>query len=76
MGAITQKGLFSEHFVVFASQSIHRGKFKHLEYSENVNFVGTNSIDSILVDHTFLQSRDFLVGSENICSTTNLSIFG
>ena len=24
------------------------GKFKHLEFSENVNFVETNSVDSIL----------------------------
>ena len=24
------------------------GKFKHLKYYENVNFAGTNSVDSIL----------------------------
>ena len=30
-------------------QSIPNGKFKHLEYSENVNFEGTNSLDSIFV---------------------------
>ena len=34
--------------LVLSGQSIHSGKFKHLKYSENVKFTGTNYIDSIL----------------------------
>ena len=46
VGAVSQKRLLSSTFFVIAS---HREKFKHLKYSENVNFEGTNSVDSILV---------------------------
>ena len=46
--AVLQKRLLSETCFVFAGQSVHSGKFKHLKYSEHVNFAGTNNVDSIL----------------------------
>ena len=49
VGAVSQKRLRSETCFVFAGKSVHSGKFKHLKYSENVNFAGTNNVDSILV---------------------------
>ena len=48
MGALSQKRSLSLTCFVFAGQNVHSGKFKHLKYSENVKFSGTNSIDSIL----------------------------
>ena len=48
MGAVPQKRLISSTVFVVAGQSIYSGKFKHLKYSENVNYEGTNSVDSIL----------------------------
>ena len=47
-GAVSEKRLLSSTCFVVAGQSIHSGKFKHLKYSEIVNFEGTNSVDSIL----------------------------
>ena len=53
MGAVSQERLLSSTCFVIAGQSIYLySKFKHLKYSENVNFTGTNSIESILVDVT------------------------
>ena len=49
VGALSQKRSLSLTCFVFAGQNVHSGKFKHLKYSENVKFSGTNSIDSILV---------------------------
>ena len=49
VGAISQKRWPSETCFVFAGQNVNSGKFKHLKYSENVKFAGTNYIDSILV---------------------------
>ena len=46
VGAVSQKRSLSENCFVFAGQSIHSGKFKHLKYSENVNFAGTTNVDS------------------------------
>ena len=37
------------------------GKFKHLKFSENVNFARTNNVDSILKYFTFNKILDFLV---------------
>ena len=48
VGALSQKRSLSLTCFVFAGQNVHSGKFKHLKYSENVKFSGTNSIDSIL----------------------------
>ena len=48
VGAISQKRWPSETCFVFAGQNVNSGKFKHLKYSENVKFSGTNNIDSIL----------------------------
>ena len=49
VGAVSQnRSLFSRCFVI-AGQSIHRRKFKHLKYSENIIFAETNNVDSILV---------------------------
>ena len=48
VGAISQKRWPSETCFVFAGQNVNSGKFKHLKYSENVKFAGTNYIDSIL----------------------------
>ena len=48
VGAISQRRWPSETCFVFAGQSVHSGKFKHLKYSENVNFARTNKVDSIL----------------------------
>ena len=48
VGAISQKRWPSETCFVFAGQNVNSGKFKHLKYSENVKFTGTNYIDSIL----------------------------
>ena len=56
VGAISQKRWPSETCFVFAGQNVNSGKFKHLKYSENVKFTGTNYIDSILVNS----------GSENL----------
>ena len=47
--ALSQKRLLSLTCFVFACQNILSGKFKHLKYSQNVNFTGTNNVDSILV---------------------------
>ena len=49
VGAVSQKRSLSSTFFVIASLSIHGRKFKHLEYSVNVNFEGTNSVFFILV---------------------------
>ena len=49
VGALSQKRSLSLTCFVFAGQNVHSGKFKHLKYSENVNFAGTNNVDSILV---------------------------
>ena len=48
MGALSQKRSLSLTCFVFASQNVHSGKFKHLIFSENDKFSGTNSVDSIL----------------------------
>ena len=48
VGALSQKRSLSLTRFVFAGQSVHSGKFKHLKYSENVNFPETNNVDSIL----------------------------
>ena len=48
VGALSQKRLLSLTCFVFAGQNVHSGKFKHLKFSENDKFSGTNSIDSIL----------------------------
>ena len=47
-GYLISKEIALLNFFVFAGQNVHSGKFKHLKYSENVKFSGTNSIDSIL----------------------------
>ena len=52
VGALSQKRSLSLTCFVFAGQNVHSGKFKHLKYSENVNFAGTNNVDSILVDRS------------------------
>ena len=49
VGALSQKRSLSLTCFVFAGQNVHSGKFKHLKYSENDKFSGTNSVDSILV---------------------------
>ena len=48
VGALSQKRSLSLTCFVFAGQNVHSGKFKHLKFSENDKFSGTNSIDSIL----------------------------
>ena len=48
MGTLSPKRLLSLSCFVFAGQNVHSGIFKHLKYSENDKFSGTNSIDSIL----------------------------
>ena len=48
VGALSQKRSLSLTCFVFAGQNVHSGKFKHLKYSENDKFSGTNSVDSIL----------------------------
>ena len=48
VGELLQKRLLSLTCFVFAGQSIHSGKSKHLKYSKNVIFAGTNKFDSIL----------------------------
>ena len=50
VGALSQKRSLSLTCFVFAGQNVHSGKFKHLKYSENDKFSGTNSVDSILVE--------------------------
>ena len=54
VGALSQKRSLSLTCFVFAGQNVHSGKFKHLKYSENDKFSGTNSVDSIL---GFLSAR-------------------
>ena len=49
VGAVSKKRLLSETLFVFAGQIVHGGKFKYLINAENVNFTGTNNVDSILV---------------------------
>ena len=51
VGALSQKRLLSLTCFVFAGQNIHSGKFKHIKYSENDKFSGTNSVDSILTSY-------------------------
>ena len=48
VGALSQKRSLSLTCFVFAGQNVHSGKFKHLKFSENDKFSGTNSVDSIL----------------------------
>ena len=48
VSAVSQKRLLSQTCFVFPSQGVHSGKFKHIKYSENVNFAGTTNVDSIL----------------------------
>ena len=48
VGGLSQKRSLSLTCFVFAGQNVHSGKFKHLKYSENDKFSGTNSVDSIL----------------------------
>ena len=48
VSAVTQNRSLSSAYFVFKGQSIYSGKVKYLGYSENVNFEGTNSVDSIL----------------------------
>ena len=49
VGVVSQNGSLSSTCFFIAGQSIHSRKFKHLKYSENVNFEGTNSVDSISI---------------------------
>ena len=51
VGALSQKRSLSLTCFVFAGQNVHSEKFKHLKYSENVNFAGTNNVDSILEEN-------------------------
>ena len=60
MGAVSQKRLLSKTCFDFAGHIVHSGKLKHLKYSENVNFAGTNNVDSILVFPKALVSFGFL----------------
>ena len=55
VGVLSQKRSLSLTCFVFASQNVHSGKFKHLKFSENNKFSGTNSVDSILdkIENTF-----------------------
>ena len=48
-GCGISKKIAPPNLFFYQSQSIYSGKFKHLKYSENNNFEGTNSFDSILV---------------------------
>ena len=64
VGGLSQKRSLSLTCFVFAGQNVHSGKFKHLKYSENVNFAGTNNVDSILdsaADSTY-QVKSFQIG--------------
>ena len=65
VGAISQKRWPSETCFVFAGQNVNSGKFKHLKYSENVKFTGTNYIDSILV--SFFLIDFFIVFLSGFC---------
>ena len=49
VGALSQKRSLSLTCFVFAGQNVHSRKFKHLRYSENVNFARTNYFESFLV---------------------------
>ena len=49
VAAVSQKRSLSSTSFNTAGHSIHSGKFKYLKYSENVNFAGINSTDSILM---------------------------
>ena len=54
VGAVSQNRSLSSTCFVIVGQTVHSGKFKHLKYSENVNFEGTNSVDSILEFDAFM----------------------
>ena len=62
-GALSQKRSVSLTCFILTSQNVHSGRFKHFKYSENVNFEGTNSVDSILevctVEKFLLLNIDF-----------------
>ena len=51
VGTLSRKRLLSLPCFIFAGQNVHSGKFKHLKYSENVNFVGTNNVKFILTGY-------------------------
>ena len=72
VGAISQKRWPSETCFVFAGQNVNSGKFKHLKYSENVKFTGTNYIDSIL---TFSEDLKNEKNIAKIACTLVLKIF-
>ena len=63
MGAVSQKRLLSSTCFVIAGQSFHSGKFKHLKYSENVNFAGTNNFESILGAGSYFDTEIRILGS-------------
>ena len=46
-GVVSQKRLLSSTCFVITGQRIHTGKLKPLKYADNVNFEGTDSVDSI-----------------------------
>ena len=62
VGALSQKRSLSLTCFVFAGQNVHSGKFKHLKYSENVNFAGTNNVDSILRRFGHIETNKSLMG--------------
>ena len=55
VGALSQKRSLSLTCFVFACQNFHSGKFKHLKYSENVKFAGTNNFEYILAPFSLVQ---------------------
>ena len=64
VGALSQKRSLSLTCFVFAGQDVHSGKFKHLKFSENDKFSGTNSVDSILHNQRFVHSQS----SSTVCA--------
>ena len=68
VGAISQKRWPSETCFVFAGQNVNSGKFKHLKYSENVNFEGTNNVDFILEIFNFEYGCFYRVGPSILLS--------
>ena len=47
VGVVSKKRSLSSTYFILAGQSIHSRKFKHLKYSENVNFEGNSISTSI-----------------------------
>ena len=71
--AVSQKRSLSKTCFVFTGQIVHGGKFKHLIYSENFNFPGTNNVESIIVNQWKIVNTHHLFLFFHFCRSSILA---